>query len=184
MHRSARLISRRSALWELLEFALLTVALVLGGDPLAFAVTLVDALVLSTDHFGASARAADRCSITEVGVDANQVRGQAKGPDILDNDFTGRLLAVVGAVTARAVELTGIDDGVVADGNTSRTTRIASVTFHRLEAREAYLCWTTLSIAFCAPPPTMRESPGPRMEIASSQTSRNQTLVRLQEPKQ
>ena len=46
----------------------------------------------------------------------------------------------------------------------------------------APLCWTTLSLASCAPPPMMVASPVPRTEMASSQTSRNQTLVSVQDP--
>ena len=117
------------ALGELLKLSLGTVTASLGVELLALAIALVDALVLSADHVGLSARAADRCAVTEIGVDSDQVRFHSKGLDVLDDDFSWRLLAVVGAVAARSVEFTGIDDSVVTNGYSSRAASIELVGF-------------------------------------------------------
>ena len=41
------------------------------------------------------------------------------------------------------------------------------------------LCWTTLSFAFCAPPPSMRALPVPRIEMASKKIVRWCTLLQV-----
>ena len=88
------------ALWELFKLSLGAIAVVLRFEPLALTVALVDALVLSADVLGLSAGATDRCTVAKVGVDADQIRSHSKGLDVLDDNLAGRLLAVVGAVTA------------------------------------------------------------------------------------
>lgn len=59
-----------------------------------------------------SARSRDCRDITVVGVDAGEL-GDALGLDVLDDDVARA--AIVAAVAAAAVELAGIDDGVVLD---------------------------------------------------------------------
>lgn len=59
-----------------------------------------------------SARSRDCRDVTVVGVDAHQL-GDALGLDVLDDDVARA--AIVAAVAAAAVELAGIDDGVVLD---------------------------------------------------------------------
>jgi hypothetical protein len=78
-------------------------------------------LVLLAHHAGAAARAADGRAVAKVGVDADQIRGQAKGSHILYNNLAGALGLVVGAVTARPVQLAGIDNGVVPDRHSALT---------------------------------------------------------------
>ena len=85
----------------------------------AAAAALVDALVLLADPLGGTARVVDGGGVAVVGVDADEVRGQAAGADAIEDDVAGA--SVVGAVAAAAVELTGIDNGEVADGNGAST---------------------------------------------------------------
>lgn len=86
-----------------------------GADLLALAVALGDTLELLADLLDAgAARSGDVGGVTVVGVDANQV-GDALGLDVLDDDVAGA--TVVGAITASAVELAGVDDGEVLDSD-------------------------------------------------------------------
>lgn len=95
----------------------LALAAVSGADLLALAVALADTLELLADLLNAgAARSGDVGGVTVVGVDANQV-GDTPGLDVLDDDMAGA--TVVGAVTASAVELAGVDDGEVLDGDGS-----------------------------------------------------------------
>lgn len=95
----------------------LALAAVSGADLLALAVALADTLELLADLLDAgAARSGDVGGVTVVGVDANQV-GDTPGLDVLDDDMAGA--TVVGAVTASAVELAGVDDGEVLDGDGS-----------------------------------------------------------------
>jgi hypothetical protein len=91
------------------------VAALLRVDLLALAISLVDALVNLAHGPSAAARAADGRAVAEVCVDADEVRRQAVGADVLDHDTARALGFVVGAVAARAVQLAGVDDRVVAD---------------------------------------------------------------------
>lgn len=110
-----------SASGENRKLTLITSAVGVGVKLRAGTAALVHALVLGADLLCCTARSADDGSVTKVAVDANKVGGQTEGADVLDDNVTGGLLLVVGAVTARAVELAGIDDGVVADGNSTST---------------------------------------------------------------
>lgn len=88
-----------------------------GADLLALAVALGDTLELLADLLDAgAARSRDVGGVAVVGVDANQV-GDTLGLDVLDDDMAGA--TVVGAVTASAVELAGVDDGEVLDSDGS-----------------------------------------------------------------
>lgn len=104
-----------------LKLTLSTLANGLSVDLGAGTVAFVHALVLLADILGLTARAADGSLVTEVGVDADEVGSHAVGADVLNNDLAGRLGLVVGAVTAAAVQLTGVDDGKVLDGDGSGT---------------------------------------------------------------
>ena len=79
-------------------------------------IPLVNTLVLLAHLLGRSARSTNGGCVTEVGVDADEIGGKPESADILDDYLAGRLFGVVGAVAAGAVELSGIDDGVVFDG--------------------------------------------------------------------
>lgn len=63
---------------------------------------------------------ADAGGITVVGVDSNQARDTG-GLDVLDNDVTGAVALVVGAVAAGAVQLAGVDNGESVNGDGSGT---------------------------------------------------------------
>ena len=108
-------VELRLACRERRELSLGTKAGILSRDLTRATAALVDALVFLADHLGGTARAADGGSIAEVGVDADQIRSQTRGADTFNNNFARRLALVVSAVTARAVELAGVDDGVVAN---------------------------------------------------------------------
>lgn len=86
-----------------------------GRRDLAALAALLHTLVLLARLLDAAATAArDVGSVAEVGVDADHL-GDTLGLDVLDHDFAGT--AVVGAVAAAAVELAGVDDGEVLDGD-------------------------------------------------------------------
>jgi hypothetical protein len=95
--------------------SLSAIAALLGVDLLALAIPFINALVNLAHRPSAAARAADGRAVAKVCVDANEVRRQAVGADVLDDDTARALGFVVGAVAARAVQLAGIDDRVVAD---------------------------------------------------------------------
>lgn len=105
----------RLACRERRELSLGTKAGILSRYLTTATAALVHALVFLADHLGGSTRAADGGSIAEVGVDANQIRSHTEGTGSFNNNFARRLALVVGAITAGAVELAGVDDGVVAD---------------------------------------------------------------------
>ena len=88
-------------------------------------------------------------------------------------------------VTTWSVELANVDNGVVLDSDSSLSLQdIQQTRSIRERNLRLTLCWTTLSFASWAPPPWIKTFPEPRAEIASSQTSRNQTLVKVQAPLQ
>lgn len=97
------------------QSSLRTTAVGGGRDLGAAAAALVDALVLLAHLLGGAARAGDGGNITVVRVDADEVGGQAEGPDVLDDDVAGA--AVVATVAAGPVQLARVDDGVVLDGD-------------------------------------------------------------------
>ena len=101
---------------QLLQLPLRTRASTRRADLAATPIPLVNTLVLLAHLLRRSARSTDGGCVTEVGVDADEIGGKPKGANVLDDDFTGRLFAVVGAVAAGAVELSCVDDGVVFDG--------------------------------------------------------------------
>lgn len=108
-------VKLRLACRERRELSLGTKAGILRIDLATATAALVDALVFLADHLGGAARAADGGSIAKVGVDADQIRSHTAGTDSLNDNLARGLALVVGAVTAGAVELAGVDDGVVAD---------------------------------------------------------------------
>lgn len=97
------------------KLSLGTEAGILSRDLARTTATLVDALVFLANHLGGTARAADGGSIAEVGVDADQIRSHTGGADTFNDNFARRLALVVSAVAARAIELAGVDDGVIAN---------------------------------------------------------------------
>lgn len=98
------------------QLALSTSASRVGVDLAAASTALVNTLVLLADLLCRSARPTDGGCITEVGVDTDQIRRKAKGANVLDDDLARRFLAVIGAVSAGAVQFACVDDGVVFDG--------------------------------------------------------------------
>lgn len=109
------------ASWQLSQLALSSSTASIGGELGAVALTLVDTLVFAADLLGCSAGSADGGSIAKVAVDADEVGGHTEGADVLDDDLAGALGLVVGAVAAGAVELAGVDNGVVADSDGTNT---------------------------------------------------------------
>jgi hypothetical protein len=97
------------------KLSLSAVAALLRVDLLALAIPFVNAFISLAHGPSAAARAADGRAIAEVCVDADEVRRQAVGADVLDDDTARALGFVVGAVATRAVQLAGVDDRVVAD---------------------------------------------------------------------
>lgn len=92
-------------------------ALAAGGgvDLLALAVALLYTLKLLANLLDTgSAGARDVGSVAEVGVNANEVTN-ALGLDVLDDNVARA--TVIGAVTASAVELAGINNGETLNGD-------------------------------------------------------------------
>lgn len=52
---------------------------------------------------GGTARSSDTGCVAKVAVDTDEIRGHAEGSHVLNDDVTGALAGVVGAVTAGAV---------------------------------------------------------------------------------
>jgi hypothetical protein len=69
---------------------------------------LVNALEFLTDSEARTLHAGDLSGITEVGVDAHKVGGNAFSRDILHNNLPRAVLLVIAAVSARAVQLANI----------------------------------------------------------------------------
>lgn len=78
-------------------------------------VALAHTLVLLADLLGNTARAADGSGVAIVGVDANEVGGDAVDLDVADHDVAWA--TVVGAVATAAVDLADVDEGRVSDGH-------------------------------------------------------------------
>jgi hypothetical protein len=129
---------------------------------------------------------ADAGGIAVVGVDSNQAR-DAGGLDVLDDHVTGALALVVAAVAAGAVELTGVDNGESVNGDGSGTVVLNDLVAGLLGATTLDegiavsdngdgVLWGRVSIG----------GPGQSWDysLLTSQTSRNQTLVRVQDPSQ
>lgn len=90
------------------------VVVVLGGTITAR--RAVDAQVVFA-HVAvvAAAGVGDNSSIAIVVVNSDKVRGHAAGANILNHNVARAVPPVVGAVTAAAVEFSGVGDSVVAD---------------------------------------------------------------------
>ena len=92
-------------------------ALAVGGsrDLTRRSIALANTLVLLADLLGNTARAADGSGVAVVGVDANEVGGNAVNLDVADHDVAWA--AVVGAVATAAVDFADVDEGRVFDGH-------------------------------------------------------------------
>lgn len=118
-------LPRGSASRQLRKSSLGATAIGGGRDLGAAAAPLHDTPVLLADPLGASARAADGSNIAIVGVYADEIGGHAIGPHVPDDNVAGT--PVVGAVSARAIQFAGIDDGKAINRD-----RAAAVVLHHL----------------------------------------------------
>ena len=104
---------------QLAQLALSTAARSGGANLRAITIALADALVLLAHLLRASTATADISRVAVVTVDANKIARHAISLDVLDDNAART--AIVGAVTTAAVQLAGIDDGEVLDGNGAAT---------------------------------------------------------------
>ncbi|OSS45038.1 hypothetical protein B5807_09428 [Epicoccum nigrum] len=106
---------------QCLKKTLFAPAAVLGRHLGAGAVAFVDTLVFLAHGFGLSTGSTDGSLVTEVGVDADEIRGQTVRAHVLDDDFAWRLGLIVGAITAAAVQFASVHNVVVLDSHGSGT---------------------------------------------------------------
>jgi len=104
---------------QLGERSLCSLAVSRGRDLARRPVALAHTLVFLADLLGNTARAADSSGIAIVGVDAHKVGGNAVDLDVADHNVAWA--AVIGAVTAAAVDLADVNESGVLDGHGSAT---------------------------------------------------------------
>jgi len=126
-YHTIQLLLGHLASWQLAQLALSATAGARSANLRAVAGALVDALVLLAHLLGGSTAAADVCRVAVVAVDTDEIASHTIGLDVL-NDDTARA-AVVGAVAAAAVELAGVDDGVVLDGDSATAVVLDDLVF-------------------------------------------------------
>ncbi len=115
------------ARWQLAQSSLVTLAVIHSADLLRVSISLANTLILLTNLLALTTASTHSRHITIVAVDAHQVGCHTLDLDVGDNHVSWA--AVVGAITAGAVELASVDDGVVLDRDCATAVVLDDVVF-------------------------------------------------------